>query len=148
MPIVECKLKGIKLVNAKWLDDKKPTAEDPETVRSRLVATEVNWYAREDCTQATPPRKVFRFIVSMAATRIAPDGSRRRLIARYDVSVAFFHADGEGKTAVIPPKELRIPGIAWFLEKALYGIRKASQLFGTYVSDSMLKEEDLFFTWP
>ena len=59
MPIVTCKLKGIKLVNAKWLDDKKPTASVVDNVRSRMVATRANWHAREDCTQATPPHKVF-----------------------------------------------------------------------------------------
>ena len=123
MPISEAKAKGIKIVNAKWLDDKKPVEGDAENVRSRLVATELNLFAREDCTQATPPRKVFRFLVSSAATKVAPDGTRRRLIARYDVSVAFFHAPGEGKTAVMPPKDLREPGVVWFLEKAMYGTR-------------------------
>ena len=67
--VEDAKSKGIKIVNAKWLDDKKPMPENPENVRSRMVATEDNWYARD--TQATPPRKVFRFIVSQAATRVA-----------------------------------------------------------------------------
>jgi len=76
----------------------------------------------------------------VAATKVAPEGSRRRLLARYDVSVAFFHAPGEGKIAIMPPKELRKPGICWFLDKAMYGTRRASQLFGTYVIDSLCAE--------
>ena len=34
MPISEAKAKGIKIVNAKWLDDKKPVEGDAENVRS------------------------------------------------------------------------------------------------------------------
>ena len=75
MPIVECKAKGIKIVSAKWLDNKKPFADDDENVWTRMTATEVNLYAREDCTQATLPRKVFRFIVSISTTKVVPDGS-------------------------------------------------------------------------
>ena len=91
----------IKIVYAKWLDDKKPIDGDDANVRSRMVATDLNLCVREDCTQSTPPRKVFRILVSAAATKVAPDGSRRRLIGRHDVKVAFFHADGDGKTAVM-----------------------------------------------
>jgi hypothetical protein len=147
MAIQEAKAKGIKIVNAKWLDDKKPVPDeecpggiDEENVRSRMVATELNLWIREDCTQSTPPRKAFRFVLSVAATKVAPDGSRRRLIVRYDVRVAFFHAPGDGKTAVMPPKELRKPGIVWFLNKAMYGTRSASQLFGSYVIDCLQAE--------
>ena len=70
--------------------------------------------ATKGCTQATPLRKVFRFLVSTAATKVAPDGTGRRLIARYDVSVAFFHAPGEGRTAVMPLQDLQGPGVVWF----------------------------------
>ena len=60
--IQEAKSLGLNIVAAKWLDDVKPVPGDPHNVRSRLVATDVNIYRREDCTQATPPRKVFRML--------------------------------------------------------------------------------------
>ena len=53
--------------------------------------------------------------------------------------MAFFHDPGEGKTAVMPPKELREPGVVWFLEKAMNGTRAAAKLFGSYVIDSLQK---------
>ena len=48
------------IVYGKLLDDVKGTPEDPDAVRSRLVATQVNTYAREDVTQATAPIKASR----------------------------------------------------------------------------------------
>ena len=39
------------------MDDAKGTREDPDAVRSRFVATQVNTCVREDVTQATPPIK-------------------------------------------------------------------------------------------
>ncbi|CAK0856446.1 unnamed protein product [Prorocentrum cordatum] len=80
---------------------------DPQkAVRARLVATEVNTYAREDATQSTPPVKVFRIIVALAASKQRADGSWSRLVAGHDVSVASFHADSDGATAVIPPPDV------------------------------------------
>ena len=38
MPISEAEAKGIRIVNAKWQDDKRPIDGDAENVRSRLVA--------------------------------------------------------------------------------------------------------------
>ena len=134
----EARARGLKIVYAKWLDDRKPMEGDPDLVRSRLVATENNLYAREDCTQATPPRKVFRILLSCAASNVAPDGTRRRLIARYDVKVAFFHADSDGKTVVVPPKEQREDGVGWLLLKAMHDTRTASKMFGNFVVDALV----------
>jgi len=52
---------GLETVYAEWLDDEKPTPEDPDAVRSRLVATEVNNHVREDVTQATTPRDAHKW---------------------------------------------------------------------------------------
>ena len=101
---------GLKFVHAKWLDDIKPTPTDPGAVRSRLVATEVATYAREDVSQSTPPLRGSRLIVSLAATTRNQAGEHTRLVARYDISVAFFHADSTGRIAVVPPKGLAHPG--------------------------------------
>ena len=74
----------------------KGTPEDSDAVRSRLVATQVNTNAREDVTQATPPIKASRIIVSQAATKC--------LIGRHDIRVAFFHANGSGRVVIILTK--------------------------------------------
>ena len=129
---------GLKFVHAKWLDDKKPTPADPAAVRSRLVATEVATYAREDVSQSTPPLRGSRLIVSLAATKRNQAGEHTRLVARYDISVAFFHADSTGQIAVIPPKGLAHPGWCWHLEKAMYGTREASQQWGKKVTQVMV----------
>ena len=60
----EARGQNLEIVCGKWFDDVNGTPEDPDAVRSRLVATQVNTYAREDVTQATPPIKASRFIVS------------------------------------------------------------------------------------
>ncbi|CAK0821956.1 unnamed protein product, partial [Prorocentrum cordatum] len=107
IPWSTARKRKLTVVNSKWLLEPKPTAENPEAVRARLVATEVNTYAREDVTQSTPPVKVFRIIVSLAVSKQRADGSWSRLVVGYDVSVAFFHADSDGTTAVIPPPDVR-----------------------------------------
>ena len=96
---------------SKWLDDEKPTASDPDAVRSRIVATQLNTFAREDVTQATPPTKASRMILSMAASTANKSGQHDQLIARHDVRVAFFHAAGSGKVVLVPVKGLEKPGV-------------------------------------
>ena len=70
----EARAQNLEIVDGKWLDDAKGTPKDPEEVRSRLVATQVNTYVREDVTQATPPIKASRIIVSQAATKTNAKG--------------------------------------------------------------------------
>jgi hypothetical protein len=136
--VQEARSKGLKFVHAKWLDDVKPTPADPLAVRSRLVATEVATYAREDVSQSTPPLKGSRLIVSLAASKRSQTGEHTRLVARYDISVAFFHAESTGQIAVIPPKGLARPGCCWHLQKAMYGTREASQQWGKKVTQVMV----------
>ena len=57
--------------------------------------------------------------------------------ARGMAACAIGVGSGGGDMAVVPPKVLRVPGMVWFLEKAMYGTRTASRLFGSYVIDSM-----------
>ena len=55
----------------------------------------------------------------------------------WDISVAFFHADigSVEPIAVIPPAGLRMdPRHYWQLLKAMYGTRRASQLFQEYLA--------------
>ena len=45
------------------------TPEDPDAVRSRVDATQVNTCGHEDVVQATPPIKASSIILSSAATK-------------------------------------------------------------------------------
>ena len=65
-------------------------------------------------------------VVSAVATAKKGRSSKRKLIARYDVSVAFFHAFATMKIAVIPPRDLDQPMLR-FLNKAMNGTREASK---------------------
>ena len=136
----EARVKSLEIVYGKWLDDVKGTPEDPDAVRSRLVATQVNTYAREDVTQATPPIKAFRIVVSQAATKTNAKGQHDCLIAGHDSRVAFFHAKGSGRVVIIPPKGLAPPGIGWKCVKAWNGTREASKCWGNEDTDKLIKE--------
>ena len=94
----EGRAQNLEIVCGKWLDDVKGTPEDPEAVRSRLVATQVNTYAREDVTLATPPIKASRIIASQAATKTNAKGQHDCFIARHDIRVAFFMRRGAGES--------------------------------------------------
>ena len=65
------------------------------------MAQEVNTYKSEDVSMGTPPMRLRRAIISHAATAKPGQKQSRKLVARYDVSVAFFHADNSEKIAVI-----------------------------------------------
>ena len=136
----EARIKSLEIVYGKWLDDVKGTPEDPDAVRSRLVATQVNTYAREDVTQATPPIKASRITVSQAATNTNAKGQHGCLIARHDIRVAFFHAKGSARVVIVLPKGLAPPGIGWKCVKAWYGIREASKCWRNEVTDTLIKE--------
>ena len=138
--LLEPRVKSLEIVYGKWLDDVKGTPEDPDAVRSRLVATQVNTYASEDVTQATPPIKASRIIVSQAATKINAKGQHDCLIARHDIRVAFLHAKGSGRVVIIPPKGSAPPGIGWECVKAWYGTREASKCWRNEVTDTLIKE--------
>ena len=104
IPLQEARAQSLEIVYGKWLDDAKGTPEDTDAVWSRLVATQVNTYAREDVTQATPPTQASRVIVSQAATKTNAKGQHDCLIGRHDIRVAFFHAKGSGRVVIILPK--------------------------------------------
>ena len=123
----EARAQILEIVYGKRLDDAKGTPEDPDAVKSRLVASQVNTYAREDVTQGTPPIKSSRIIVSQAATETNAKGQHDCLIGRHDIQVAFLHAKGSGRVIVISPKGLAPPGVGWRCVKAWYGTREASK---------------------
>ena len=66
----EARAQRSEIVNARWLDNAaRRTPEDPDKVRSRVDATQVNTYHREDMVQATPPIQASSIILSSAATK-------------------------------------------------------------------------------
>ena len=131
---------GLKIVKSRWVDGWKPLPDDPNGVRSRCVAMEINTGPRDDVFSGTPPLMGHRLIVSLAATRRKGQKFPHRLLARYDVSVAFFHAKSSGRIAVIPPKDLYTGDTLWFLNKAMNGTREASKRWGERVKTTMVQE--------
>lgn len=127
-----------KMIRSKWLDDWK--AGEGSFIRSRLVGQEIAWDVRNDTFAGTPPTKAIRLVVSLQSSRPPPEGrtERSRQVAVYDVSVAFFHAKITDILFVLPPSEMRKAGRLWLLLAALYGTRKASQLWAEYIEQKLL----------
>ena len=123
----EVKRRGLKLVRSRWIDTRKALPDDDRGVRSRLVAQELNLGPRDDTFGGTPPLWVHRLIVSSAATKRKSDRGQKRIISRYDVSVAFSHAPSTGGIAVMPPKDMFDGTNLWFLLKAMNGTRECKQ---------------------
>ena len=87
----------------------------------------------------TPPLKGHRMVVSSAATARKGQPRGQKLIGRYGVRVAFFHAFNTGKIAVIPPEDV-YDGHVWYLLKAMNGTREASKQWGEFVENKVTKE--------
>ena len=134
----EAKRRNLKVVRSRWVDGWKPLPNDPDGVRSRCVAQEINNYARDDVSSGTPPLKAHRMVLAHAATRRPEEGENRKLIGRYDVSVAFFHAEATGKIAVVPPKDVD-EGHLWYLLKAMNGTREASKQWSVKITKTKRK---------
>ncbi|CAE6957274.1 RE1 [Symbiodinium sp. CCMP2592] len=122
----EARRRKLKIVKSRWVDGWKVLPDDPEGVRSRCVAQEINNYQREDVSSGTPPLKAHRMVLAHAATRRAEEAEHTKLIGRYDVSRAFFHAEATGKIAVVPARDVD-EGHLWYLLKAMNGTREASK---------------------
>ena len=133
----EAKAKGYKIVRSRWVDGFKPLPDDPEGVRSRCVAQEVNTHQRDDVYSGTPPLKAHRMVISAAATKRNGQKVLNKLVARYDISVAFFHAMSKDKIAVVPPADVNDGEHVWQLFKAMNGTREASKRWAEFV-DSVL----------
>eukprot|EP00973_Karenia_brevis_P021336 2933664-Karenia_brevis.AAC.1 len=63
----EAVAKGIKIVDAKWLDTNKGDSDNPN-LRSRYVGREFNNSKMEGLFAATPPLEAMRYLVHRAAT--------------------------------------------------------------------------------
>ena len=122
----EARKLGLKIVRSRWVDGRKALPDDPEGVRSRCVAQEINNYQREDVSSGMPPLKAHRMVLAHSANRGRGERENKKLIGRYDVSVAFFHAEAMGKIAAVPPKDVGERHL-WYLLKAMNGTREASK---------------------
>ena len=120
--------------SCKWLDGLREK-DGVRFVRSRLVATEVNTYGRDDVAANTPPVAVVRLVLSMAASKPG------RFVGLHDAEVAFFHAFIDEWIVVIPPRGVRKDGKLWQLLKALYGIRRANQLWQEFLAKLFLDHD-------
>ena len=136
----EARRRGLKIVRSRWVDGWKTIDGDPRGVRSRCVAQEVNTGPREDVHSGTPPLKAHRMILSCAATKRKGQHQHDKLIGRYDVSVAFFHATSTGKIAVVPPDDLNDQRHLWYLNKAMNGTREASRQWSEFVDGTVTRK--------
>lgn len=116
-----------KAVKGKWVDTRRP-----DGVRSRLVAMEIAFDARNDTHAGTPPLVLTRLILSRAASR------KGRYVSIYDVTCTFLHADMDESIFVKLPAGLCPPGFKAKLLKALYGTRRASLLWGDNIKEKFL----------
>ena len=111
----DARAQSLDIVYGKWIDDVKWTPEDPEAVRSRLVATQVNTYAREDITQATPPIKASGIKL------------QRKQMRRDRHQSGVLPCEGERASRDHSSKGIGTPGVGWRCVKARYGTREASK---------------------
>ena len=119
-----------KKVRCQWLDEMKEGANGP-FVRSRLVAMEVAHGVRFDTFAGTTPLKCVKNIISRAASIKNVRGRHSGVLALYNISVPFWHAQlpEDDPVAMCPPRGEEEARHIWQLKRAMYGSRRASRLF-------------------
>ena len=97
-------------------------------VRSRLVAVEVAHGIRFDTFAGTAPLKCIKIIIARAASIKNERGRHTRVLAVYDISVAFWHAQlpHDEPIAMYPPRGEDEAGYMWQMKRATYKTRIAS----------------------
>ena len=110
-------------------------------VRSRLVAMEVAHGVRFDTFSGTAPLKCIKIIISRAASIKNTRGEHSRVLALYNIIVAFWHAllPEDEPIAMYPPRGEEEAGYMWQMKRAMYGTRRASRLFHEHMK-GVLKE--------
>jgi hypothetical protein len=121
---------GTKVWGGRWCHRRKG-----DEVRSRYVAQQFRDPTDDEAYAGTPRTEAIRIMIAAALAESLP------LVAA-DFSVAFLHTPMEGaeKTYVEMPWELRSDGgdDVWELQRALYGLRRAAQLFQAYLTKLIL----------
>ena len=103
-----------KKVRCQWLDEMKEGTDGP-FVRSRPVAMEVAHGIRFETFAGTAPLKCIKIIISRAASIKNDTGRHTRVLAMYDISVAFWHAQLplDEPIAMYPPCGEEEAGYMW-----------------------------------
>ena len=113
-----------------WLDDWR---KEDGTVRSRLVAREVNYFKRSEIVQNTPPLAIIRLMISLATSIVNNWGLRDLCLAAWDCANVFYHASITEAVDAMPPPGSAPPGFFWKLRRAMQQ-NEASVAFGDLVS--------------
>ncbi|KAL2887454.1 Retrovirus-related Pol polyprotein from transposon TNT 1-94 [Ceratocystis lukuohia] len=115
--------KGMKLVNTKFIFKTKPSTDgQPEKLKARLVAQgfrQIQGIDFHETYAPTPKPATTRIFFAIVC---ALDLKCRKV----DATNAFAQAKIEEVVYLIPPPPLQKKGVAWKLNKALYGLRQAS----------------------
>ena len=102
----EARAQGSEIVYVGWLDHAaRGMPVDSDAVRSRVNATQLNTYDREDVVQATLPTNASRIVLSPAATK--PNAKDQHYSS----------------------------GVGWRRMKAGYGIRETNKCWGTEIKN-------------
>ncbi len=109
--------RGTKMVRGRFLDDARG-----DEVKSWFVAHEVAYEVRDDVHAGTPGLKGLRNLISMAAMQ-------SQCLAIYDITAAFLHEWMDELLAVLAPRGLLADDEVFVPVKALYGTRRASNLW-------------------
>ena len=96
---------------------------------------------RFDTFASTAPLKCIKIIIARAASIKNTRGEHSRVLALYDISVAFWHALllEDEPIAMYPPRGEEEAGYMWQMKRAKYGTRRASRLFQEHMK-GVLKE--------
>ena len=130
-----------KKVRCQWLVEMKEGVKG-SFVRSRLVAMEVAHGVRFDTFAGTAALKCIKIIISRAASIKNGRGQHTRVLALYDISVAFWHAllPEDEPISMYPPRGEEEAGYIWQMKRAMYGTRRASRPFQEHMK-GVLKQD-------
>ena len=97
---------------ASWIEDFKPTADDPENVHCRLVVQQYKNFVQR---RHAPWNSTAVVVETLAQLWQCPNHTRQGRLALWGAAVAFFHSPllDEGKIHVGPPRGLRRQGRCW-----------------------------------
>ena len=95
----------------------------------------MNTRPRDDVHSGTPPLKGHRMVVSSATTARKGQPRGQKLIGRYAVNMACFHAFNTGKIVIILSEDV----YDGHLLKAMHGSREASKQWGEFVENKVIK---------
>ena len=115
-------------IPARVLLRKKPSKDDPERVKARIVIQHINKGTPLDTYAPTLGQMSARFIFAVAQKQKWPVGLG-------DITAAFLHAFLRDRVIVRPPHGIVEDGIFWLMLKAAYGLRVAPRVFSEFVAE-------------